>query len=102
MSTPRKPRGRNVAAPKLTHGGKQAQATLEATQQASSDPTSANGEHTRPPLPPEAYRPFLDGLADLLASEAISRITVVPGTRHHRNQHTLEGNQAHRDDPDNR
>ncbi len=35
-------------------------------------------------LPPEAFRPFLDALAEILASWVVTRITVGPGTRTHR------------------
>jgi hypothetical protein len=58
--------------------------------------------HTRPinghTLPPETHRPFLDGLAELLASHVVSQITVVPGTRHHRNQAPPMSQQDNRDE----
>ena len=35
----------------------------------------------QPATPPEAFRPFLDALAELLAAEAVRRMTVPPGTQ---------------------
>ncbi len=34
-----------------------------------------------PDVPPEAHRPFLDALADLLAAEVVAKITVLSGSR---------------------
>ena len=41
--------------------------------------------------PPEAYRPFLDALAELLAAEVVRRITAGLGTRDPRKLEGVEG-----------
>ncbi len=42
-------------------------------------------------LPPEAVRPFLDALAELLASWVVSQFTGRPGTRPNRNSEGVGG-----------
>ncbi len=48
-------------------------------------PAPKDGDRTATPLPPEAVRPFLDALAEMLCSYVVSKFTVGPGTRPDRN-----------------
>ncbi len=68
----------------MTKRGKATRAKVGREEQAPHTSLSAQTPRQgrlQPEDPPEAYRPFLDALAELLAAEAIRRSTMRPGPR---------------------
>jgi hypothetical protein len=54
-------------------------------------PGLQDGGRTAKPLPPEAHRPFLDALAEVLVSYVVSRLTAGSGPRPNRKSEAENG-----------